>query len=139
MRLKSLLVSIGIAACSTVYAANVHIHPQASDTDKKVLSTQGVNSKNACEIAIENNSSAAVHVSGIFDDNTRLDDFYVNPGYRDFIDLYYYGYCHASMYLEIQSYVYPYPVLYRGQTPVGSNLRIVNSLSNTIKVETTRN
>ena len=139
MRLKSLFLGLCIGVFSTVHAANTHLHPQANDADKKVSATQGSKTVNFCGIEISNTSNYTVHVSGVFDDNTRLDDFNVYPyEVPHFIDLYYYGYCHASMYIRIQSNVYPYYILYDGQAPVGTTLRVVDSLANALKVETVR-
>jgi hypothetical protein len=138
MKLKSLILGLFLGAIGTVHAANIHTHPQATDADKKVSTAQSSKVTNFCGISIINDSAYTVHVSGVFDDNTRLDDFDVYPYETpQFIDLVYYGYCHSYMYLRIQSNVYPYYILHDGQTPAGTTVRILNSLANTIKAETT--
>lgn len=117
----------------------MHMHPQINAADQKASATQSTKANVFCGIEIMNNSQYSVHVSGVFDDNARLGDFDVFPYEAPhFIDLFYYGYCHASMYINIQSNVYPYSILYQGQTSAGSTLRIYNSLSNSVQVEAVR-
>lgn len=139
MRLKSLFLGLCLGVFSTVHAANLHVHPQAKDVDNKASLSQKAEASLPCSIEIINDSNYSVHVSGIFDDNSPLGGFDVFPYEMPHqISLFYYGYCHAAMYLTIQSNVYPYMMLYQGQTPVGSSLRIYNGLANTAKVQTVR-
>ena len=133
MKLRSLLVGFCISLCSTVFAANQHLHPQATHSDKnpagKTVAWPG-----ACEIEIINNSYDDVRVYGVFDDGISLVPFtvysYEAPRY---ISLYYYGYCHAGMNLYIDTWA-GYHV-YSGYTPRQTSIRVVPYLANQVKAE----
>lgn len=133
MKLRSLLVGLCVSLCSTVFAANHHFHPQATNSDNKTTEKK-VAWPGACEIEIINNSYDDVRVYGVFDDGSSLTPFniysYESPHY---ISLYYYGYCHSGMDLYIDTWR-GYHV-YADYTPRGSTVRVVPYLANQLKAE----
>ena len=84
---------------SVAHAANQHLHPQA-DALKSSAKWAG-----NCEIEIINRSFFDVRVFGIFDDGIPLEPFNVY-GFElpHYISLYYNGYCHRGMELDIDTF-----------------------------------
>ena len=132
MKLKSLLFALCFCLIGQTFAANAHLHPKATEADKKPAG-KSMMFPGYCEIEIINNSIDNVRVYGSFDDSTPLEPFtifyYDAPHY---ISLYYYGYCHSCMNLMFQG---PYGTIYSGWTKVNSTVRIVNYLNKGIKSE----
>lgn len=132
MKLKLFIVGLGMSLCSVVFAANEHVHPDAQKRANTPAS--GMTWPSYCEIEIVNRSLDDVTVSGIFDDGIPLQSFNVysfeQPHY---ISLYYYGYCHAGMDLDIHTFYGDY--IYSGYTPVGRTIRIVSYLGKQAKAE----
>lgn len=117
----------GVCAClsSSVFAANQHTYPQAKH-DTKLTWTDG------CEIEIVNRSYADVSVFGIFDDGVRLDPFNIYSfELPHYISLYYNGYCHAGMELDIDTFGGEH--IYSGYVRGGSTVRIVSYFMNQVK------
>ena len=91
---------VGLLGLSSVAnASNQHVHPQA---DAQTVSAKWAGN---CEIEIINRSFFDVRVFGIFDDGIPLEPFnvysYELPHY---ISLYYNGYCHRGMELDIDTF-----------------------------------
>lgn len=137
MKIKSLLFVCCLGLLNTSFADNRHLHPQAN-TPANTSNTQ-TNQKQArmpgyCEIEIINNSYSDLRINGVFDDGTSLTPFniyrYEGPHY---VDLFYYGYCHAGMNLYIDTFS-GYHV-YAGYTYTNSTVRVVPYLTNQVKVE----
>ncbi len=134
MKLKSLLVALGLGLCSIGFASNqtIQYHPQAA-VDKKTAAA-GMTYPNYCEIEILNRSYSDVTVFGIFDDGVSMDPFNVYSfGAPRYISLYYYGYCHAGMDLSV--YTFDGDYVYSGYTRVGTTVRIVPYLKTQLKAE----
>lgn len=121
MKLKSLLLMLCFSLFTNAFAVNLHLHPKVNEGQKtdKNLSYPGY-----CEIEIINDSYTDVFVSGLFDDDSYLDDFtiyrYERPHY---VSLFYYNYCHRGMNLTVRTPYYG--VIYSGWTPTSSTVRIV--------------
>lgn len=132
MKLKMLLLVGCFSLASNLFAANVHKHPQAEAQTAKP-SEKKLMSPGYCEIEIINRSFTDVSVYGTFDDNSPVDfDVYRGDG-PHYISLYYYGYCHQDMYLEIYPlHNHSYPI-YSGITAVNSTVLIDTYLKNQAK------
>ena len=131
MKLRSIILGICVGLCSSVFAANQHLHPQASDSDNK-STEKNVGYPGYCEIEVINNSFDNVTVYGIFDDGVSMDPFNVYSFESShYISLYYYGYCHAGMNLYIDTFS-GYHV-YSGYTYTRSTVRVVPYLVNQLK------
>lgn len=130
MKIKSAILGLCIGLCSSVFAANLP-NMEGPRAPAKNASYPGY-----CEIEIANNSFDNVRVYGVFDDGTSLSPFNIytfeSPYY---ISLYYYGYCHAGMYLYIDTFS-GYRI-YAGYTETGTTLR-VSYLANKLKAEKSR-
>ncbi|KTD16565.1 hypothetical protein [Legionella jordanis] len=138
MKLKSLLFVCCFGLLTSAFADNHHFHPQANKAEANAAAAKPTDKAKLpgyCEIEIINSSFDDVRVYGVFDDGTTLNPFsiysYEAPHY---IDLFYYGYCHAGMNLWIDTYS-GYRV-YAGYTYTNSTVRIVPYLKQT-KVEIT--
>lgn len=139
MKLKTFTMGCLLALFSCSYATNVHLHPEDNKSAEQSATDKAVPSLKAkyagfCEIEIVNQSFDDVRVYGTYDDGLPLLPFthysFEAPHY---ISLFYYGYCHYSMDLYIDSY-YGYN-LYAANTPRGTTVRIVPFLKNKAKVE----
>lgn len=109
MKLRSLLFVCCLGLFTSAFAENHHFHPQANNpnakgTDAKVA-VKAIQYPGYCQIEVVNNYSDHVVVYGVFDDGTPLKPFniymYEIPHY---VDLYYYGACHAGMKIYIDSF-----------------------------------
>ncbi len=133
MKLRSFVFVFCVSLCSFAFAANQHLHPEASTTDNKPAEKHAT-WPGYCEIEVINNSFTDVRVYGVFDDGENLVPFSVYsfeaPHY---ISLYYYGYCHAGMNLYIDSWSGYH--IYAGYVPTGSTIRIVPYLANQLKAD----
>ncbi len=133
MKLNALIVGLCMSLCSTVFAANQHVHPDTDKSDTKPIE-KNLKWPGYCEIEVINTSYDDVRVYGVFDDGLPLSPFNIYsfeaPHY---ISLYYYGYCHAGMNLYVDAWS-GYHV-YAGYTPRGSSIRIVPYLANQLKAE----
>lgn len=133
MKLRSLIFGLCVSLCSSVFAANQHLHPQANNTDNK-STEKNVTFPGYCEIEIINTSFDDVTVYGIYDDGVSMNPFNVYSfESAHYISLYYYGYCHSGMNLYIDTFS-GYHV-YAGYTPTRSTIRIVPYLANQLKAE----
>lgn len=127
MKLIAWVIGCCLCLSSSVFAANQHMHKQ----DKKEDKVQWVD---GCKIEIINQSFSDVRVYGYFDDGSSLDPFKVfSFEAPQYISLYYYGYCHSGMDLDIDS-VSGYNV-FSGYVRTGATLRIVPYLNNQVKAE----
>ncbi|OGV51977.1 MAG: hypothetical protein A3F46_07185 [Legionellales bacterium RIFCSPHIGHO2_12_FULL_42_9] len=132
MKFKSFLLLLCLSVCSLGYADNRHVHPQSGN--------QAVNSavKNAmtpgyCQVEIINDSNQYVTVSGRFDDGAPLQPFNIYPHeIPHYISLFYYNFCHQSMYLSITSNGY---VVFGGYANVNSTIHIVPYLKGQLKAK----
>lgn len=134
MNFKALLFMLSCSLMSTAFAdANHHTYPQSTPTENTATDKQ-IQWPGYCEIEIINQSYDDVRVYGVFDDGTPLVPFnvyaYEAPHY---ISLYYYGYCHAAMELDIDSLSTGYH-LFSGYTRRNSTIRIVPYM-NQVKAE----
>ena len=125
--MKLLSVALGCCLSYSAFAANQHSHVQ-SKSAANVPWTFG------CEIEIVNRSYDDVTVFGVFDDGSPLAPFNIYsfeaPHY---ISLYYNGYCHDGMELDIDSFSGAH--IYGNYVRVGSTIRIVPYLLNQVKAE----
>lgn len=121
MKLKSVILACGLALMGQSYAANVHTHQNLDTKSKKEAFRPGF-----CEIEIMNYSNSDVRVWGVFDDNTTIDFFIYRYEAPHYINLYYNGYCHHSMYITIQA---PFSTIYSNYTSVYSTLMIYPALA----------
>lgn len=104
MKLIGLFFGCALCLSASAFAINQHSHPQVKNID-----IQSVNASVACaddcEIEIINQSYNDVRVFGVFDDGSELDPFNIYsfeaPHY---ISLYYDGYCHRGMDLDIDTF-----------------------------------
>lgn len=134
MKIKSLFLICCLSLISSVFAANRHIHPKVDMNTAAVSATKNAMVPGYCEIQINNRSFDNVTVYGTFDDGIAMTPFdiyaFEQPHY---ISLYYYGYCHRDMYLNIVTFS-GYPV-YSGYTRADSAVNIVPYLTNQVKAE----
>lgn len=117
---------------ATVFASNQHMHPEANSTEIK-KTAKSIQWPGPCEIEIINRSYEFVQVYGEFDDGAWL-RFNIPP--RDaahYISLFYYGYCHTDMYLNITT-LDGYPV-YTGYPRPKTTIEVVPYFKNTLKAE----
>ena len=134
MKIKSLIVGLCISLCSTVFAANQHVHPEANNTDSNKSTDKNIAMPGYCEIEIINNSFNDVRVYGVFDDGLSLSPFNMYSfGPPEYISMYYYGYCHYGMDIYIDTWD-GYHV-YSGYTQTRSSIRLVPYLTNQIKAD----
>lgn len=133
MKFKSLLFVCCLGLLSSAFADNRYFHPQANTADAKSTDKK-VRSPGFCEIEIRNFSYDDVVVSGYYDDGKPRTPLNVyRNGSPLYLDLYYYGYCHAGMTLYIDTFS-GYRV-YAGYTPVQSTVDVVPGLANQLKVQ----
>lgn len=135
MKLKNLLFVCCLGLLSTSYAQNHHAHPKAEEAKTNTAAmTKKAMLPGFCEIEVINSSYDHVTVYGRFDDGSALKPFNIysfeNPHY---IDLYYYGYCHRDMYLDIVTFSGYH--IYSGYTRAETTVRIVPYLKNQVKAE----
>lgn len=128
IKIKALLIACFFGLMTSAFAANQHLHPQATQNEPQQATDKKVSWPGYCEIEIANYSFSDVIVSGFFDDGAPLLPFYVysfeSPHY---ISLFYYGYCHDGMTLFIDA-ASGYRV-YAGYTEANSTIRIYPSLN----------
>ncbi|KTD53049.1 hypothetical protein Lqui_0004 [Legionella quinlivanii] len=128
MKLKALLFVSCFGLLGSSYAENHHVYPKADAVQAQASTQKGAMLPGYCEIEVINSSFDNVTVYGTFDDGTTLTPFDVytfeSPHY---IDLFYYGYCHKTMYLDIVTFSGYH--IYSGYTRVNSTVRIVPYLN----------
>ncbi len=133
MKFKSFIFICCLSLCSSIGAANLHLHSQANNNGNKAL-TKGVMWPGYCEIEIINDSFDDVRVFGVFDDGSSLRPFnvysYDSPHY---ISLYYYSYCHSGMDIYIDTF--RGTRVYAGYTPNNTTIRIVSLFGRQIKAD----
>lgn len=134
MKLKSLLFIVCFSLFTSVFAANVHMHPKA-ESDNTKSAEKGMAYPGYCKIEIINASYTDVRVYGTFDDGSTVNFNVYSFESPHYIDLFYNSYCHNGMYISIQSLSYPYPTIYSGWTNVNSTIRIVPYLNKQLKAE----
>ncbi|MGQ3890538.1 hypothetical protein [Legionella sp. CNM-4043-24] len=137
MKIKSVLFACCLGLLGTAVAGNRHIHPKADVAPASVSAEQSGKSAMApgyCEIELINDSRDHVTVYGQFDDGSTMSPFnmytWEAPHY---ISLYFYGYCHRDMYLDIVTFSGYH--IYSGYTRPGSTVRIVPYLTNQVKAQ----
>jgi hypothetical protein len=135
MKLRSLLVGLCVSLCSTVFAANHHFHPQATNSDKKTAE-KTVGWADACEIEVINESHADILVTGTFEDGTSLAPFtiYAYEYLPSYIDLFYYDFCHSGMYVHIVTLRNGYPI-YSRYTHAGRTIHVFSPYADQLKAE----
>ena len=131
MKLKTLLLAVCFGFFTNVFAANVHLNPNADAADQKSI-TKKITYPGYCQIELINDSYTDLYVYGTFDDGMTINFSMYRFEAPHYISLFYYLYCHSGMYITIQS---PYGVVYSGWTNVDSTLRIVPYLKNSAKAE----
>ena len=129
MKFKAVLFVCCLGLLPSAFADNRHTHPQANNDAKS--GTKNV--RNNCEIEIINESNTPVHVTGVFpDDGSSLIPFDIYPySGPQYIDLYYYGYCHGGMYLYLHTFT-GYRV-HGGYTPVDTSIYLRPSYGRQLK------
>jgi len=127
MKLISLFLGCILCLSTSVFASNRHNHPQTENAATPDMKWAG-----NCEVEIINQSYLDVQVFGVFDDGVALDPFNIysfSPAH--YISLYYNGYCHAGIDLDIDTFsgyhVFGYYV-HRGTTVL-----IVPDMMNQVK------
>lgn len=121
MKLKSLLFIVCFSLITNVFAANVHLNPNAGNEDKQPTG-KNITYPGYCQIEIINHSFTDVRVFGTFDDGSTVDFNIYRYESPHYINLFYNFYCHSGMYITIQS---PYYTVYSGYTDVNSTIRVV--------------
>lgn len=118
MKFKFALSILLFGFASLLFAGNYHSHPapQNQQQDAGEKRTPGY-----CEVEIINNSYDIMKVFATFDDlsGTQFDIYPFEAPHT--ISLYYYGYCHSNVYLEVLA---PYYRAYAGYLPVDHTLTI---------------
>ena len=123
MNVKSWIVGLCLSLCSTVFAGDRHLHPQANNSDdtssKKNISLPGY-----CEIEVINRSYDNVKVYGVYNDGLTMEPFNVYSFERPhYISLFYYGYCHLGMNLDIVTWSGYHK--YSDYTEIGTTVQIL--------------
>lgn len=132
MKMKALLFVSCLSLLSSAFADNRHVHSQAKGAAVTASSVKNAMTNGYCEILVINDSNEDILVEGQFDDGEYMAPFYMTPYTPPQpISLYYYNYCHASMYVHISTR-YGYTV-YAGYTRVDDTIRIVSGLQNKLK------
>ncbi len=135
MKIKSLILGCCLSLCTTAFAGNQHVHPLAESIKNRPIQPE-MKWPGPCQIEIINQSYDDIRVFGMFDDGTTMRPFnvyaYEAPQY---ISLEYYGYCHAGMDLDIDSFSGYH--LYGGYTRRESSIRIFPYLANKAKAQVT--
>ena len=138
MKIKSLLFVCCLSLMGSLHAENRHLHPKADVNNANSTAAKNARMPGYCEIEVINSSFENVTVYGTFDDGSVMAPFniysYEAPHY---ISLYYYGYCHRDMYLDIIGYRGNH--IYSGYTPTESTVRIVPYLANQAKAQIQKN
>ncbi len=133
MKLKSIILMCCLSLCTSVFAANLHLHSQ-ENKNENMAPNKGLMWPGYCEIEIINDSYDDVHVFGVFDDGSSLQPFnvysYESPHY---ISLFYYFYCHSGMDIYIDTF--RGVRVYAGYTRSNSTIHIVPLFGNQIKAE----
>jgi hypothetical protein len=140
MKLKSLIFVCCLSLLSSAFADNRHIHPNSNSNandNKAQVVKKGAQYPGFCEIEIINQSGSDIRVSGYFDDGLPLNAFTVYSYERPhYIDLFYYGYCHAGMNLNVD--IWSWPLWYReysSYTPVGTTITAIPYMTNQVKIQ----
>ena len=111
---------------------NRHHYPVAEKSETKSLTKDGKTKYFGCDIEIINDSYSSVVVSGYYDDRLPLIPFRIYSfEFSHYIDMFYSGYCHAWMYLTIETFD-GYPI-FSNYVYTGSTIHIVPWLYNAIK------
>lgn len=132
MKLNAVVLGCMMGFSSALIAAPQHMHTQKADS--KLTSSYAPTWANDCEIEIINRSYVDVRVSGMFDDGESLRPFITYSfGVPEYITLYYDGYCHDGMELDIDS-VYGRHI-YAGYVRGGQTVTIRPSFMNQVKAE----
>lgn len=134
MKLKSLVFLCCLGLIGHVFGDTRHSHPKADLAPSASTAVKNKRYPGYCEIEIINNSFDDVTVYGTFDDGSNLQPFNIyafeSPHY---VSLFYYGYCHRDMWLDIVTYN-GYQV-YSGFTRPDTTVRIVPYLAKQVKAE----
>ena len=86
--------------CSSVFALERHTHPQHDAQTTREMKWAG-----SCEVELINQSYMDVRVFGVFEDGADLDPFNIYSfSAPHYISLYYNGYCHAGIDLDIDTF-----------------------------------
>lgn len=131
MKLKSALFVLCFTVLTNVFAANLHVNPNADSKDRNSIN-KGLTYPGYCQIEIINSSYYDVRVYGIYDDGSSVDFSIYSFESPHYISLFYNFYCHSGMYITINSM---YQTLYSGWTDVNSTIHIVPYLTNQAKAE----
>ena len=123
MKLKSFLFLLLFCLLTNVFAANLHTHPKMDGADKQSIARNSF-LPGYCQIEIINDSDTDLKVFGTYDDGSTINFYIYRYEYPHYISLFYYLYCHAQMYLTIES---PYYTVYSGWTNVNSTIRVRNN------------
>lgn len=127
---KIILCLFFVLSYQASYANTMHQHPQFNSS-KTVKTQKSIKYPGRCEIEILNNSYEAVNVYGEFDDGAWL-SFNIYPYSAPHrISLFYYGYCHADMYVHIET-LDGY-LVFTGFPSVGSTIEVTSFYSKNLK------
>lgn len=131
-----IMKTMALLGClSLIGAANagvVKFHPDSPNQPTTQAAEE--TSVRGCKIRIINDSFSEVTVSGTFDDQQPLIPFYVEPNDYADVSLWYYGYCHPSMYMSIVDSYTGYR-FYSNYTAVGSTIYIYPFQKNKLKAQ----
>jgi len=131
MKIKSMIFVSLFALMSSTFAAQTYTHPSETPSSKSL------NGKNAftpgyCQIEILNYSRQGVTVYGVYDNSLPLNPVNLYSGDAAYIKLYYNGYCHANMWLDIYTTVGTH--VYSGYTSPDSTVTVYD-LRNAIQAK----
>ncbi|MBA4696846.1 MAG: hypothetical protein H2069_05640 [Legionella sp.] len=132
-------VCLAVFGLSNAAFAHQHTHKSATspavptEAASKASVTKTTNF-GRCEITILNYTYESFDVYGRFDDGSALESFRIYPKDEPhYINLYYYGYCHAGMDLSI--YDTQGRLLHGRYTYAGEVLKVKYSNNNQLQIE----
>lgn len=132
MKLKFIIAFCLMALFNFAFAATQHAHSQ-KDSSVVKKTVKSISWPGSCGIEIINRSYEPVQVYGQFDDGEGLSFSILPYDPSHFISLYYYGYCHYDMYINITTFN-GYPV-FSGYPRVGSTIEIVSMFNKQLSVK----
>lgn len=98
--MRTLLLILSLLVGSSWANTNGFPHSEI----KSLKSSKELTTPGYCQIEIVNHSNYVIRVFGVFDDGEELRTFRMYPHeYPHYISLFYYGYCHYGMNLDIET------------------------------------
>lgn len=133
MKLKSLMVSLCLSACSMAFAGEQPLNAQGNGAGP-LAASKNLSAPGYCEVELINQSYDNVTVYGTYEDGVSMKPFNMYRYDTYHIPLYYYYSCHSSIYLDIVTFNGAH--IYSSWTRTGQIVRIVPSyFSGQLKVE----